>query len=396
MKKRIIISVFMLVFYACFIGGFRLHWLYAAVLLILSQAYALFYYKISRKGECAKEDYYEVTVYMEQFLCSYKRLGHVRMAWEDCCNLFEEKSNIYQAIQRAIYIMETGGNGQGKTILSGAFCEIESIYNSRRLEMMHRYIAQIEKTGGEVITAIDMMLGDLQSWKQRTAVYQKKKSFLRKEFFLAAVFALLMCCATHMILPCNIVHRVENMTVYQVSTTVVLVSLPLFVLFVYNNCAKSWLDSSHRFGDTLEEEFPYWLWSVSLYLQQDSVYHALQQSCHGLRGELAEEVRRLLENIYEQPNSLIPYVQFFRNRDLPELHSGMKLLYSFSSNGNPDIQKQVYFLVEQNQRMIEQRELNRQQIALSAFQLVKQVPMLIAGGKIVLDAFIFVLQMAQG
>ena len=104
----------MLVFYACFIGGFRLHWLYAAVLLILSQAYALFYYKISRKGECAKEDYYEVTVYMEQFLCSYKRLGHVRMAWEDCCNLFEEKSNIYQAIQRAIYIMETGGNGQGK------------------------------------------------------------------------------------------------------------------------------------------------------------------------------------------------------------------------------------------------------------------------------------------
>ena len=308
MKKRIIISVFMLVFYACFIGGFRLHWLYAAVLLILSQAYALFYYKISRKGECAKEDYYEVTVYMEQFLCSYKRLGHVRMAWEDCCNLFEEKSNIYQAIQRAIYIMETGGNGQGKTILSGAFCEIESIYKSRRLEMMHRYIAQIEKTGGEVITAIDMMLGDLQSWKQRTAVYQKKKSFLRKEFFLADVFALLMCCATHMILPCNIVHRVENMTVYQVSTTVVLVSLPLFVLFVYNNCAKSWLDSSHRFGDTLEEEFPYWLWSVSLYLQQDSVYHALQQSCHGLRGELAEEVRRLLENIYEQPNSLIPYV----------------------------------------------------------------------------------------
>ena len=192
------------------------------------------------------------------------------------------------------------------------------------------------------------------------------------------------------------VHRVEDMTIYQVSTTVVLVSLPLFVLFVYNNCAKSWLDSSHRFGDTVEEEFPYWLWSVSLYLQQDSVYHALQQSCHGLRGELAEEVRRLLENIYEQPNSLIPYVQFFRNRDLPELHSGMKLLYSFSSNGNPDIQKQVYFLVEQNQRMIEQRELNRQQIALSAFQLVKQIPMLIAGGKIVLDAFIFVLQMAQG
>ena len=151
----------MLVFYACFIGGFRLHWLYAAVLLILSQAYALFYYKISRKGECAKEDYYEVTVYMEQFLCSYKRLGHVRMAWEDCCNLFEEKSNIYQAIQRAIYIMETGGNGQGKTILSGAFCEIESIYNSRRLEMMHRYIAQIEKTGGEV-WIISFMIGNMQ------------------------------------------------------------------------------------------------------------------------------------------------------------------------------------------------------------------------------------------
>lgn len=395
MKKKIVISIFMLFFYVCFIVGFHLHWLYAVILLILSQAYALFYYKISRKGECAKADYYEVTAYMEQFLCSYKRLDHVRMAWEDCCNLFEERSNIYQAIQRAIHIMETGENGQGKTILLSAFREIEHIYNSRRLEMMHRYIAQIEKTGGEVITAIDMMLGDLQSWKQRIVVYQKKKSFLRKEFFLAAVFALLMCYATHMILPYNMVHKIESIAVYQVSTTVVLVLLPLFVLFVYNNCAKSWLDSSHRFGDAVEEEFPYWLWSVSLYLQQDSVYHALQQSCHGLKGELREEVCRLLDNIYEEPNSLIPYVEFFRNRDLPELHSGMKLLYSFCSSGNPDMQKQVYFLVEQNQRVIEQKELNRQQIALSAFQLVKQIPVLIAGGKIVLDAVVFVLQMAK-
>lgn len=122
MRKKIVISTFMLFFYACFIVGFHLQWLYAAILLVLSQAYTVFCYKISRKDGRAKEDYYEVTIYMEQFLCSYKRLSHVRMAWEDCCNLFEEKSNIYQAIQRAIYIMETGEDGRGKQ-----YCQVHSV-----------------------------------------------------------------------------------------------------------------------------------------------------------------------------------------------------------------------------------------------------------------------------
>lgn len=395
MKKKVCIAAILLLFHGVMIVLFRLYGLYAAAILVLSQAGTFLYFKISKKRERSRQDYYEVTIYMEQFLCSYKRLGHVRMALEDCLNIFEEGSKMHSAIGRMIHIMETGEGAGGEMILSQAFNEINGIYNSRRMRMMHHYLCQIEQIGGDVITSMDIMLGDLQSWKQRTILYQKKKIFLQKEVFLASAFALFLCYVTHLILPYNIVQRFEGMAIYQISTTVVILAFWVLTLVVYNSSAKSWLDSSKGMGNTIEEEFPYWLLSVSLYLQQDSVYHAIQQSCHGLKGEFRKEVCRLLDNIYEMPNSLLPYVNFFRNQDLPELHTGMKILYSYTNNGYQDTQKQVHFFVEQNHRLIEQKESNHYQVALSGFQLVKQIPMLIAGGKIVLDAVVFAFMIAK-
>ena len=73
----------------------------------------------------------------------------------------------------------------------------------------------------------------------------------------------------------------------------------------------------------------------------------------------------------------------------------MKILYSVNNNEYQDTQKQVYFLVEQSHRLLDQSEMNRYQTNLSVFQLVKQVPMVLAGAKIVLDAIVFVLLIAR-
>lgn len=394
--KKIILAAAMGLFLDIFVVYvFRLHGWYTLCLLLSTVLCVPCFIKIAKKKQRWKEEYYDLSIFMEQFLCSYKRWGHVKMAFEDCANIFEKESRIYPVIQRAITVLETGEGDTEKTVLSNAFHEITVLYDSRRLKIMSHFLGRIEQIGGDVMDAIDILLADFQMWKQRTLFYQKKIVFLEREFFLASVLALLLCCVTHILLPNDVLQKFENLAIYQLSTTVVITGIVVLGVFNSHNFCKSWLDSSKKGGDSIEQEFPYWLLSVSLYLQQDSVYHAIQQSCHELKGRFRKEVTQLLKEIYEMPNSLEPYVNFFREEDLPELRTGMKILYSVNNNEYQDTKKQVYFLVEQSYRLMDQSETNRYQASLSVFQLVKQVPMVMAGAKIVLDAIVFVLLIAR-
>ena len=48
-----------------------------------------------------EQEYEQVVTYLEQLLCSYRRLGHTGRAMEDCSSLFEPGSRMGGAIQRA-------------------------------------------------------------------------------------------------------------------------------------------------------------------------------------------------------------------------------------------------------------------------------------------------------
>lgn len=395
MKKNILAAAMGLFLAILVVYMFRLHGWYTLCLLLSAVLGVPCFIKLAAKKQRWKEEYYDVSIFMEQFLCSYKRWGHVKMAFEDCANIFEKESELYPVIQRAITVLETGEGDAERTILSNAFAEITKLYDSRRLKIMCHFLGRIEQIGGDVMDAIDILLVDFQMWKRRTLWYQKKIVFLEKEIFLASVLALLLCWGTHILLPNDILQKFENLAIYQLSTTVVITGMVVLGVFISRGFCKSWLDSSKNGGDSIEQEFPYWLLSVSLYLQHDSVYHAVQQSCHEVKGRFRKEVTQLLKEIYEKPNSLEPYVNFFREEDFPELRTGMKILYSVNNNEYQDTQKQVYFLVEQSHRLLDQSEMNRYQTNLSVFQLVKQVPMVLAGAKIVLDAIVFVLLIAR-
>lgn len=391
MKKGIITAILaalgdVLVLYIFHLSGWP-----AICLFLISGLCAPLSIKTSRKRQLWKEEFYDLSAFMEQFLCSYKRWGHMKMAFKDCMDIFEKESRICSLIQRAIAVLETGEGEEGTSIYVSAFNEFTSIYKCRRLDIMSQFFCQIEQKGANVEAAVEILFADFQMWKQRILRYQKKKINLEKEFILATVLAMLLCCATPIIMPAHVLGQLKEMTVYQVSTAVVFLLFTVLGMLIFCSFSKSWLDDSMNDEDAIEQEFPYWLLSVSLYLQSDSVYHAIQQSCYHLKGRFAKEVSKLLAEIYEMPNSLEPYINFFREEALPELHTGMKILYAVNSNGYEEAQKRVRFLIEQNHRLMDESETNRYQRSLSLFQLIKQTPLMIAGAKIVFDAIIFVL-----
>ncbi len=338
-----------------------------------------------------QEQYYEMTVYMELLLCSFKRTGHIKMALQDCLSAFRSDSRIAEMLETAIHILETGENVGEESIAESALNGIAKFYNSRRLNLLHHFVCRIEQKGGDAVETLDILLTDLEMWKRRIVLYHKRKNMIGRECVLAFILALLLCILSHFLIAGNLRAEFEGSICYQISTSVVLCAMlgSMTVIRYWLGLSHSEQNGSKNLSKEVEREFPYWLLSVTLYLQQDSLFHALEESGRETKGRFRKEVQQLREDIYAAPNSLEPYMNFFRELDLPELQTGMKMLYAVTSNGYPDTQRQIHFLVEQNFLVMDRYEQNFFQTRLAGLGMLRQIPMMLAGAKIVVDMLTF-------
>lgn len=141
----------------------------------------------------------------------------------------------------------------------------------------------------------------------------------------------------------------------------------------------------------IQQEFPYWILTVTLYLQEDSVYQSIFHSMEEQGVILNQEIQKLLNNIYDTPDSVGAYLKFCEFADIPELQTVMKLLYAINTNGVQDTKRQILFLVEQNCFVVSQTEETLMTRRLWVLEALKQFPMVVGGIKIVFDLFLFLL-----
>ena len=290
--------------------------------------------------------------------------------------------------------------------------EKTELYNSRKTYFLHfslRRLGRIDSSTGtvsdenavgdvsdisDVSDIADILLRELYMWKQRTLRYRKKKNIMAKEILLACILALFLCFMTRLLLPHDLINVYENTAIYQGSTVVVYTGILAVLFWAFRFSLFTCPDSRKGSADSIEEQFFYWLLSVSQHFQQGSIYHAIQQSGQEWEDDFQKEIQKLLEGIYEMPDSPVPYDNFFCDIDLPELHTGMKLLYSLSRSDDQDAGKRMISFVKRNLWRLDQMETDRYQSSLSGVQFVRQMPMVLAGSKIVLDAFALVWGMA--
>lgn len=374
---------------------FRLSLLFTAVAVLFGAFAIPFFLFFGEMRKRREADFYEMTSYMDQLICSYKRTGHIRLALQDCMTIFPDTTRIWLKIRQAVTVLETGEGVSGGDLLSSAFSEISALYNSRRMSLLHRFLCQVEKMGGDVAEALDILMTDLQLWKRRVVIYQEQKKAVGKTCMVSVVLAIVLCLFSHVLIPSDISGKIQKMTIYQLSTVVVLVVFVIYLLFVWRYLSGSWLDRVSGRDTGVEKEFSHWILAVTVYLQQDQVYQALHRSLPEASGELKKKVRELLEAIYNNPNSLEPYLRFCQEKNLPDVQTGMKLLYAVNGNGYQHTKRQVALLVEQNQLLTDQCEKNDFENRLALFGVCKQVPMVVAGAKIVTDVLTFFYIMLQ-
>ncbi len=356
------------------------------------------WYRIQKRICDQQKQYEEMTLYMELLLCSFKRSGHIKMALQDCLPAFKPDSSIAGLLRTAIHVLETGENVGKESIAESALNEISVFYYSRRLDFLHHFVCRTEQRGEDAAEALDILFMDLEMWKRRMLLYHKRKRMVWRECILSFILAVILCVVSHFLIPGDLRAGIEKSICYQSSTAVVLCALlGCMIVFHY------WLGQRDRgknrnkhLTKEVESEFPYWFLSVTLYLQQDSLFYALEQSGRETTGKFRKEVKQLMDDIYVAPDSMEPYLNFFRELELPELKTGMKMLYAIASNGYSDTQRQMRFLVEQNFLVMDRHEKDSFQAKLAGFGVFRQIPMILAGVKIVVDLLIFFLLFFAG
>lgn len=398
---------------------YGLNFVYTALLGIVAilSLHKIFFY-IQREKEYENR-YVEVVTYLEQLLCSYRRTRHAAKAMADCITIFETDSKMGKFLMEARHILLTGEGVEGSEILGAAFQKIEEGYDSRRMRLIHQFVGNGERTGGDIAHSADILLEDLQLWRNRTRLYQNKKRFIKAECGVATVLAIVFCGVSKILTPKELGIDICDSTVYQISTVIVFMILWYILTCIYKKLSGEWLDIRKKsdlkeqkrlwrlygvlrqgqgnnsymtthiakrvVGKYVKQEFPYWLLLVTLYLQSESTYQALRYSLKETEGIFYEEIKRLTEEIYDSPRGLEPYLQFFGMLNLPEVQTGMKILYSVSANGYEDSKRQMDFLVAQNNRLMDQCESYVQENQTAGMSMLKQLPMIVSCFKLLVD-----------
>lgn len=424
------------------------------VLLAPSFAYAYF----SQKRE--ENRYTELTDYMEQMISSYRENRNIARALADCEDTFEEGSVMKELLQKAIHVRVTGAGVGEESITRESLRVIENQFPSRRLKLLHDFLTKTEQTGGNHTAMLNILLEDLQTWRGRSAIYQKKKQKIKIECLISTLLAAVFSSIPTLLLKFSGLEiNIADEVLYQVSATT---ALSLF-LFTANQIMKkssgSWLDSKDNtekheksiqkqydfvvnysrkkavqeaiiplvmgicmaaialtagqvvggsfqmicivFGGLImgffliqvlnrrnicrkkvrkyvEQEFPYWLLSVTLLLQTESVYQAVLISQEEITGVLQTELSMLSGGIYQNPTSLVPYRKFFKDFEVSAIKQGMRVLYAIQSTGVEGMEQQLYQLTKQNNDLMDVAEKITFENRLAGMSALRFLPQLIS------------------
>lgn len=382
---------------------------------------SVIWYAGIRRGR-AEREFYDMTGYMEQFLCSYGQEKTVLKSLENCMVLYAENSRMGKVLKDAVYQLSSGLAGGEESVVSSAFRRIQAIYPCERLKLLHTFIENISRMGGEYGASLDILQRDLQMWKQRIILHQKQRQTILREERLNIFLAVTLCWLSQMVIPYGMREIIVSSVWYQISAVItgvlLLAGAALFSWHMsgrwfavsgkvtpkelyrqkkhYRNAVKCsagirYARARKRGRREIEKEFSYWVLTVTLYLQEDSVYQSIVHSLGEQNYFLRQEIKRLQERIYEKPDDIQSYLAFCNFAKIAELRTIMRLLYAANTNGVPDTKRQILFLVEQSSVIMNQKEQAALSDSLRVSEFWKQFPMIIGGIQVVFDLFLFLL-----
>lgn len=140
----------------------------------------------------------------------------------------------------------------------------------------------------------------------------------------------------------------------------------------------------------IEKTFPQWLMELALILQGDNVQVAISKTLETAPVVLRPELHKLVDGFEKEPHSIIPYNNFLKEFDLPEIKSAMRMLYSITTTGTGNVDEQITDLIKKQNVLMDKSEKISNEDHLAGFSTLSMIPMLFCILKSVADMTILV------
>ena len=143
----------------------------------------------------------------------------------------------------------------------------------------------------------------------------------------------------------------------------------------------------------VDKAFPVWIMEISLLLQTDNPQVALTKSVDRAPYVLQESLQKLVSEMEKNPAAINPYLGFMTEFDLPDVQSFLRMLYSMSESGSEDFKKQIIFMVERNNRLLDKSERIINEDKTAGTGMLVLIPMVTGSLKMMTDLGVFLMSL---
>lgn len=404
----------------------------------------------------------DVTDYMENMMCSMERTGKIYESLKETLPMTKGKMQklVTEAISR-INHCDTYEN-----IYREALGSIEAEYNCPRMEIMHDFFVKIEMLGGNFAKSLEVIISDLEAWKEITYSIQKeRKTRLSTVTACIAMAIVVVVIMLKNLSGVNYMVRLSDNSLYQISSVLFLGGSILLYMLSQHALVRSWVReeaalknseikknlntiknydvkkahtkdliissvfllgivigvmqqsiytvalsggciiflygsaerhvkfAKKRIEKEVKKEFPKWVRAVSLNLQVENTYMAMKKTLPDAPYVLREELANTLEVIEKNPGELWAYNTFFEGMKINEIRAIFKMFYALNEYGSiadEGAMKQIEAMIDRNNKLSIKAEKVANEDTLAVFNMYALCPMLLGGGKLLIDMWCFV------
>lgn len=158
----------------------------AGYLLLMYRVHKRWYLKQKREQTCFEE----VCVYLETLLYSFLKEGKIIRAFEDVNRTIPE-GRLKETVTLALEKMEMVTDET--EIYREAMELVADQYNCRRLRNIHEFLLHVEYYGGDMESAVELLIEDKNRWQTRIQEAMKERRQMFRDIVLSVAASLLLC-----------------------------------------------------------------------------------------------------------------------------------------------------------------------------------------------------------
>lgn len=165
----------------------------------------------------------------------------------------------------------------------------------------------------------------------------------------------------------------------------------LLTILLLNQQKIAYHISYEKMVKEIHLRFPQWLMELALLLQGNNVQVAIEKTIPGAPLVFRQDLKKLVEQLKEQPDAIEPYLNFLNTFQLSFIQSTMKMLYAISESGSGDIQEQIQFMVRRNGKLLDKSEKLKNEATLAGISVVSYYPQITISFQMMANLAVFIL-----